>query len=88
MWKKRYESEHLAKKTDNPEFPSVAHINLRPGDHVVLLVKQLKGLSNGPASLVEKEYIFVKKYPHHYSFVDLNGFRESFLEHELSQIMV
>lgn len=88
MRRKRYESEHLAKRTDNPDLPKTAHINLRPGDHVVLLVKQLKGLSDWPASLVRKEYIFVKKYPHHYSFVGLNGFRESFLEQELSQIMV
>lgn len=55
---------------------------------MVLLVKQPKGLGDGPTSFVEKEYIFVKKYSHHYSFVDLNGFRESFLENELSQIMV
>lgn len=78
----------MAKKTDNPALPSIMRINLRPGDHVVLLVKQPKGLGDGPTSFVEKEYIFVKKYSHHYSFVDLNGFRESFLENELSQIMV
>ena len=53
-----------------------------------LRVRQVKGLSDGPGALIEKEYIFVKKYPHHYSFKDLSGFQKSFTAQELREIMV
>ena len=88
MSKKGHKGPHVAKKTDNPAMPEFKKLDLKPGDHVILLVRQPKGLSDGPTSLVEKEYIFIKKYPNHYSFEDLNGFRESFSAHELREIMV
>ena len=54
---------------------------------MILRVRQVKGLSDVPWALIEKEYIFVKKYPHHYSFKDLSGFRESFTAQELREII-
>lgn len=88
MEKKGHKGPHVAKKTDNPAMPETRRLDLKPGDHVILLVRQPKGLSDGPTWLVEKEYIFINKYPNHYSFEDLNGFRESFSAHELREIMV
>ncbi len=88
MSKKGHKGPHVAKKTDNPAMPELRKLDLKPGDHVILLVRQPKGLSDGPTFLTEKEYIFVKKYPNHYSFKDLNGFRESFTAPELREIMV
>lgn len=88
MSKKGHKGPHVAKKTDNPAMPETRRLDLKPGDHVILRVRQVKGLSDGPGALIEKEYIFVKKYPHHYSFEDLSGFRESFTAPELREIMV
>lgn len=88
MSKKGHKGPHVTKKSDNPAMPEIRGLDLKPGDHVILRVRQVKGLSDGPGALIEKEYIFVKKYPHHYSFKDLSGFRESFTAQELREIMV
>lgn len=88
MSKKGHKGPHVTKKTDNPAMPEFKKLDLKPGDHVILRVRQVKGLSDVPGALIEKEYIFVKKYPHHYSFKDLSGFRESFTAQELREIMV
>lgn len=87
MSKKGHKGPHVAKKTDNPAMPEIRRPDLKPGDHVILRVRQVKGLSDGPGALIEKEYIFVKKYPHHYSFEDMNGFWESFTAQELREII-
>lgn len=79
---------HITKMSDNPPLPK-AHqsIDLKPGDHVILMVREQR-VRDWKFFLVEKEFIFVKKYPFYYSFEDLNGFRESFSAHELREIMV
>lgn len=87
MRKKGHKGPHVTKKSDNPAMPETRRLDLKPGDHVILRVRQVKGLSDGPGALIEKEHIFVKKYLHHYSFVDLNGFRESFTAQELMEII-
>lgn len=87
MSKKGHKGPHVTKKSDNPAMPETRRLDLNPGDHVILRVRQVKGLSDVPGALSEKEYIFVKKYPHHYSFKDLSGFWESFTAQELREII-
>ena len=68
----------VAKKSVNPHMPLLKKIELLPGDHVILSVKKLDGSHRGYFT-IKKEYIFIKKYPHHYLFEDLMGFHECFL---------
>ena len=87
MSKKGHKGPHVAKKTDNPAMPQIRRLDLKPGDHVTLLVSERRAKDWG-LQQIEKEFVFIKKYPHHYSFEDLSGFRESFSAHELREIMV
>ena len=63
MSKKGHKGPHVTEKSDNPAMPEIKKLDLKPGDHVILLVRQVKGLSDGPGALIEKEYIFIKKVP-------------------------
>lgn len=87
MSKKGHKGPHVAKKTDNPAMPETRRLDLKPGDHVILLVSERRAKDWG-LQQIEKEFVFIKKYPYHYSFEDLNGFREIFTAQELREIMV
>ena len=86
MSKKGHKGPHVRKKTDNPAMPEFKKLDLKPGDHVTLMVSERRAKDWG-LQQTEKEFVFIKKYPHHYSFEDLNGFRESFTAQELRKII-
>lgn len=76
----------VAKKSVNPLRPLFREIELQPGEHVILRVKKLDGSHRGYFT-IEKEYIFLKRYPNFYLFKDLMGFHECFLPVELQHVM-
>lgn len=86
MSKKGHKGPHVAKKTDNPAMPEIRGLDLKPGDHVTLLVSERRA-KDWEFQQIEKEFVFIKKYQYHYFFEDLNGFRESFTTQELREIM-
>ena len=86
MSKKGHKGPHVAKKTDNPAMPEIRRLDLKPGDHVTLLVSERRAKDWG-LQQIEKEFVFIKKYQYHYSFEDLSGFRESFTAQELREII-
>ena len=87
MKKKERKWVHISKRSENPQMPEIKKMEMKPGDHVTLLVSERRAKDWG-LQQIEKEFVFIKKYPHHYSFEDLNGFRESFTTQELREIMV
>lgn len=82
MRKKCCKIDRGIKLSNDPKPQKRARIRLTQGQKVTLKRNPDKG---DPSR--EKSYTFVKEYPHHYSFLDAAGHRESFIEMELWQRM-